>query len=81
MTDLFGEQIRVKAMSIPLTFDLPARVEVLYQIGHGGRCACSFCYIQGMYLEGNKKYCYPFVESNITADSKLRTIDETFNIY
>jgi hypothetical protein len=34
-----------------------------------------------MYLEGNKKYCYPFVESNITADSKLRTIDETFNIY
>lgn len=81
MTDPFGEQIRVKARLIRLTFDLPARAGVLYQISHGGRCACPFCYIQGVYLEGNMKYCYPFVESTIAADLKLRTKDETSNIY
>jgi hypothetical protein len=56
-----GDEIKVKSRLIRLTFDLPARAGVLHQMGHGGRCACCFCYMQGIYVESNQSYCNVFV--------------------
>jgi hypothetical protein len=61
MLDPNGDEIKVKSRLIRLTFDLPARAGVSHQMGHGGRCACCFCYIQGIYAESNQSYCYVFV--------------------
>jgi hypothetical protein len=81
MVDPNRDQIKVRARLIRMTFDLPARAGVLHQIGHGGRCPCSFCYIQGVYTENNQRYCYAFAASSIESDSKLRTREETDSIY